>query len=329
MRTKIDVHVGMLSMEFGDNLVQFNIFEVMKHPTKDHSLFGIDLIDELVEEHLQLYTGSDEISNFSRDIDVFNYLGYITDDANYVKLWEVLNLSNSEDDIADLANLGHKAEFLDLVDQVCKHEELKCSKSAEVQVAETKKPLSAQQFPVIIANNLHQEQEEKLLHVLRQHKKAIGPSNKQQQRRLNPTILDVVNKEVTKLHAIGIIYPISDSQWVTLVQVVPKKSGMTVMKNQHNKLVSMRIQNSWRVCIDYRKLSQVTRKDHFPLPFIDQVLEKLAGKSYYCFLDEFSGYMQICIAPEDQHKTIFTCAFGTFVYTRMLFGLCNAPSTFQ
>ncbi|RDX92983.1 Retrovirus-related Pol polyprotein, partial [Mucuna pruriens] len=94
---------------------------------------------------------------------------------------------------------------------------------------------------------------------------------------------------------------------------------MTVMKNQQDELVPMRIQNSWRA----------TRKDHFPLPFIDQMLEKIAGKCHYCFLDRFSGYMQIHIAPEDQHKTTFTCPFGTFAYTRMPFDLCDALSTFQ
>ncbi|RDY09298.1 Retrovirus-related Pol polyprotein, partial [Mucuna pruriens] len=114
-----------------------------------------------------------------------------------------------------------------------------------------------------------------------------------------------------------------------LKRIQEEKSGMTVMKNQQDELVPTRIQNSWRVCIDYRRLNHATRKDHFSLPFIDQVLEKLSGKSYYCFLDGFSGYMQIHIAPEDQHKTTFTCPFGTFVYTRMPFGLCNAPSTFQ
>ncbi|RDX98671.1 Retrovirus-related Pol polyprotein from transposon 17.6, partial [Mucuna pruriens] len=119
---------------------------------------------------------------------------------------------------------------------------------------------------------------------------------------MNPTILDVVKKEVTKLLAIEIIYPILDSQWVSPMQ---------------------------RVYIDYRRLNQATCKDHFPLPFIDQVLEKLAWKSHYCFLDGFSGYMQIRIAPEDQHKTTFTCLFGTFAYTRMPFGLCNVLSTFQ
>ncbi|RDY06121.1 Retrovirus-related Pol polyprotein, partial [Mucuna pruriens] len=100
---------------------------------------------------------------------------------------------------------------------------------------------------------------------------------------MNLTILDVVKKEVTKLLVVGIIYPISDSQWVSPLQVVPKKSGMTVMKNQHDEL------NSWRVCIDYRRLNQATCMDHFPLPFIDQVLEKLSGKSHYYFLDGFSS----------------------------------------
>ncbi|GKA24278.1 reverse transcriptase domain-containing protein [Tanacetum coccineum] len=86
---------------------------------------------------------------------------------------------------------------------------------------------------------------------------------------------------------------------------------------------------SWRVCIDYRKLNDATRKDHFPLPFMDQMLERLAGNEYYCFLDGFSGYFQIPIDPQDQEKTTFTCPYGTFAYRRMPFGLCNAPGTFQ
>ncbi|RDY14386.1 Retrovirus-related Pol polyprotein from transposon 17.6, partial [Mucuna pruriens] len=88
---------------------------------------------------------------------------------------------------------------------------------------------------------------------------------------------------------------------------------------------------SWYLC-GFKiasKLNQATHKDYFPLPFIYQVLEKLARKSHYYFLDGFSRYMQIHIAPEDQHKTTFTCPFGTFVCTRMPFGLCNVPSTFQ
>ena len=82
----------------------------------------------------------------------------------------------------------------------------------------------------------------------------------------------------------GIIYPISDSTWVSPVHVVPKKSGITVVKNEKNELIPTHIQNSWRVCIDYRRLNQATRKDHFPLPFMDQMLDRLAGKSHYICL---------------------------------------------
>lgn len=91
----------------------------------------------------------------------------------------------------------------------------------------------------------------------------------------------------------------------------------------------LHVPTGWRVCIDYRKLNAVTRKDHFPLPFLDPILERIAGHEYYCFLDGYSGYNQIEIAPEDQEKTTFTCPFGTFAYRWMPFGLCNAPATFQ
>ncbi|GJV70881.1 putative nucleotidyltransferase, ribonuclease H [Tanacetum coccineum] len=85
----------------------------------------------------------------------------------------------------------------------------------------------------------------------------------------------------------------------------------------------------WCVCIDYHKLNNATRKDHFQLPFIDQMLKRLAGNEYYCFLDGFSGYFEIPIALKDQDKTTFTCPYGTFAYKRMPFRLCNAPTTFQ
>ncbi|GJR03497.1 reverse transcriptase domain-containing protein [Tanacetum coccineum] len=108
-----------------------------------------------------------------------------------------------------------------------------------------------------------------------------------------------------------------------------KKGGFTVVENDENELIPTRLVTGWRVCIDYRKLNEATRKDHFPLPFMDQMLERLAGNEYYCFLDGFSGYFQIPIDPHDQEKTTFTCPYGTFAYRRMPFGLCNAPGTFQ
>nr|GFC11683.1 DNA-directed DNA polymerase [Tanacetum cinerariifolium] len=104
---------------------------------------------------------------------------------------------------------------------------------------------------------------------------------------------------------------------------------MTVIKNDENELVPTSLVTGWRVCIDYRKLNEAIRKDHFPLAFIDQMLERLAGNEYYCFLDGCSGYFQILIDPKDQEKTTFACPYGTFACKRMPFGLCNAPRTFQ
>ena len=147
---------------------------------------------------------------------------------------------------------------------------------------------------------------------------------------------ELVRIEVLKLLQAGIIYPISDSTWVSPTQVVPKKSGVTTVKNKKGEELSTRLTTGWRVCIDYRRLNEVTRKDHFPLPFIDQLLKRVSGHQFYCFLDGYSGYFQIEIAPEDQEKTTFTCPFGTYAcpfgtyaYRRMPFGLCNPPATFQ
>ncbi|GKA74050.1 reverse transcriptase domain-containing protein [Tanacetum coccineum] len=168
-------------------------------------------------------------------------------------------------------------------------------------------------LPIIIAKNIKDDDKACLLKVLKSHKRAIAwkISNikgidpqfythkilmeddfkpaVQHQRRVNPKIHEVIKKEVIKLLDAGLIYPISDSPW----------------------------------------LNDASRKDHFPLPFMDQMLERLAGNEYYCFLDGFSRYFQIPIDPQDQEKNTFTCPYGTFAYRRMPFGLCNAPGTFQ
>ncbi|GJY13109.1 reverse transcriptase domain-containing protein [Tanacetum coccineum] len=208
-------------------------------------------------------------------------------------------------------------------------------------------------LPVIISKDLSQEEKTSLINVLKNRKQAIAwklsdikgidpefcshkilleddyQPSVQHQRRVNPKIHDVIKKEVEKLLDAGLIYPISDSPWVSPVHCVPKKGGMTVVTNEENELVPTRLVTGWRVCIDYRKLNEATCKDHFPLPFMDQMLERLAGNEFYCFLDGFSGYFQIPIDPKDQEKTTFTCPYGTFAYRRMPFGLCNAPGTFQ
>nr|GEV19925.1 DNA-directed DNA polymerase [Tanacetum cinerariifolium] len=208
-------------------------------------------------------------------------------------------------------------------------------------------------LPVINAKDLKDDEKEALLKVLKSHKRAIAweitdikgidlrfcthkilmeeayKPAVQSQRRVNPKTHEVIKKEVIKLLDAEMIYPISDSPWVSSVHCVPKKGGMTVVANENNELILTRLVTGWRVCIDYRKLNDATRKDHFPLPFMDQMLERLARNEFYCFLDGFSGYFQILIDPQDQEKTTFTCPYGTFAYRRMPFGLCNAPGTFQ
>jgi len=95
-----------------------------------------------------------------------------------------------------------------------------------------------------------------------------------------------------KLLEAGVIYAISDSKWVSPVHVVPKKGGITVITNEKNELIPTRTVTGHRMCIDFRKLNAATRKDHFPLPFIDQMLERLANHPYYCFLDGYSGFFR-------------------------------------
>nr|GEY24817.1 reverse transcriptase domain-containing protein [Tanacetum cinerariifolium] len=180
-------------------------------------------------------------------------------------------------------------------------------------------------LPIIIANELRDEKKSALIKVLKSHKRAIAwklsdiqginpefcthkilmeedyKPAVQHQRRVNPKIHDFLKKE----------------------------GGFTVLANEENELIPTRLVTGWRVCIDYKKSNKATRKDHFPLPFMDQMLERLAGNEYYCFLDGSSGYFQIPIDPCDHEKTTFTSPYGTFAYRRMPFGLCNAPGTFQ
>ena len=114
--------------------------------------------------------------------------------------------------------------------------------------------------------------------------------SREAQRRLNPKVWDVMKYKILKWLYTGIIYPIYDSSWVSLVHVVPKKAGITVTMNDKGKELQMCLPMKWRACIDYQKLNAVTKKDHFPLPFIDQILDKLSSQGYYCFLEGYFGY---------------------------------------
>ena len=100
---------------------------------------------------------------------------------------------------------------------------------------------------------------------------------------------EVIRVEVLKLLQPGIIYPISDSTWVSPTQFMPKKSGVTTVHNEKGDEVPTRLATGWRVSIDYRRLNEVTRKYHFPLPFIDQLLERIFRHPFYCILDGFQA----------------------------------------
>ncbi|GJQ90513.1 reverse transcriptase domain-containing protein [Tanacetum coccineum] len=179
-------------------------------------------------------------------------------------------------------------------------------------------------LPVIIAKRVKNEETAALLKVSKSHKASHRLV-------IFSDIKGVLcNEFYTQQNSNGRrLRTIVANPWVSPVHCVPKKGGMTVITNDENELIPTRLVTGWRVCIDYRKLNEATRKDHFPLPFMDQMLERLAGNEYYCFLDGFSGYFQIPIDPKDQEKTTFTCPYGTFAYRRMPFGLCNAPGTFH
>ncbi|GJU49068.1 reverse transcriptase domain-containing protein [Tanacetum coccineum] len=194
----------------------------------------------------------------------------------------------------------------------------------KLKLCEAKKPLK---LPLMkTSRDLKDEEKVALLKVLKSHKRAIA-WKLSDIKGVSPEFCThkILMEEGTRT----ICCKVKEGPWVSPVHCVPKKGGMTVITNDENELIPTRLVTGWRVCIDYRKLNEATRKDHFPLPFMDQMLERLAGNEYYCFLDGFSGYFQIPIDPKDQEKTTFTCPYGTFAYRRMPFGLCNAPGTFQ
>ncbi|KAM1329167.1 hypothetical protein ACFX2F_013361 [Malus domestica] len=362
-RTKIDVYNGTLSMEFDGEVVNFNLSDSIKYPSEDHSCFSIDIIDSLAQGYL------DDLNDDALEKVITRGMEITTKGADSSVTHGIHGLGHAVHPNEEIIEVVAALESSPKLDgKYTTRESIPISTNKllpsiiQAPILELK-PLPShlkyiflgenETLPAIISSSLTAQEEEKLLRVLKEFKSALGwtladikgispttcmhhifleegaKPTREAQRRLNPPMMEVVKKEIIKLLDCGVIYPISDSKWVSPVQCVPKKSGVTVVANAENELVPQRIQTGWRVCIDYRKLNTTTRKDHFPLPFIDQMLERLAGYAFYCFLDGYSGYNQIVISPEDQEKTTFTCPFGTFAYRRMPFGLCNAPATFQ
>ncbi|GJX53206.1 putative nucleotidyltransferase, ribonuclease H [Tanacetum coccineum] len=301
-RAMIDVFNKKITLRVRDDEVIFDVDQSIKRPTtKEDECYGIDDLDDTINDEAQELLENKEPDSFlSRGLEK-------SIDQSDLERCEFASSNGSENSIRriDSANTLYP-----VTQGTTKRDDVK-SKHLYSASANEIKGIS----PSYCTYKILMEDDYKLV---------IQP-----QRRLNPKVQDVLKNKNVKLLDSGLIYPISDRSWVSPIHVVPKKGGMTVVLNDNNELIPSRTVTGWKVCIDYRKLNDSTRKDHFPLLFIDQMLERLYGNEYYCFLDGFSGFFQIPIIPEDQEKTTFTCPYGTFAYRRMPFRLCNAPATFQ
>ncbi|CAN6546972.1 unnamed protein product [Malus baccata var. baccata] len=311
-QTKIDVFNGTLSMEFDGEVVNFNLSYSIKYPSEDHSCFSIDIIDSLAQGYLEDLNDDVLEKVITRGME----LKTMDEDPMHThRTYESFHVVASSEEfielVAALESLpkhGGKSPNFDSI-PISTNKLLPSIIQAPVLEL---KPLPShlkyiflgenETLPAIISSSLMAQEEEKLVRVLKEFKSALGwtladikgispttcmhhifleegaKPTREAQRRLNPPMMEVVKKEIIKLLDCGVIYPISDSHWVSPIQCVPKKSGVTVVENAENELVPTRIQTGWRVCIDYRKLNATTRKDHFPLPFLDQMLERLAEK---------------------------------------------------
>ena len=336
----IDVQKGEPTLRVGDEAVHFNLNKSLEQPDVD-------------EKICMAVENSSPISvEPNSDCNLHHSINEIEMNFKYLESIDYELLPSNWQNIEAVLSLNENSQ-----EHVCSKDEKVAEQETSVEGLILKELLSHLKYaflePVIISAALTEFEEQKLLQILRKYKEAIAWSIEdlkginpsicmhkillnddaktsiEHQRRMNPMMKEVVRKEVLKWLNAGFIYAISDNSWVSPVHVVPKKGGFTVIRNEENELIPTRTVTGWRVCKDYRKLNSSIRKNHFPLPFIDQMLGRLAGHPHFCFLDGYSRYNQIAIAPEDQEKTTFTCPFGTFSFRRMPFGLCNAPATFQ
>nr|GEX11126.1 reverse transcriptase domain-containing protein [Tanacetum cinerariifolium] len=365
-RDLIDFFEGELTLCVGKEAITFNLDQTSRYSANYNDMMAnrIDIIDMACEEYSQEVLG---FSDVIAKVDAFLALeddptspevdqSYFDTEEDILLLETFLN----DDPSLPLPNQGN---YLPQVRKEHKIYEAKTNKSSidepsEVELKDLPSHLEYtflegdDKLPVIISKDLSDEEKTSLIKVLKSHKQAIawklfdikGVNLKfcthkilmeddfeqavQHQTRVNPKIYDVIKKEVLKLLDVGLIYLIFDSPWVSSIHCVPKKGGFTVVENEENELIPTRLVTGWRVCIDYRKLNEATQ-DHFPLPFMDQMLERLTRNECYYFLDGFSGYFQIPIDLKNQEKTTFTCPYGTFAYRRIPFGLCNELGTFQ
>ena len=286
---------GLMTLSFGNMTVNLNIFNVIKEIGDEEDVCEVNMIDSMVQQYVDHVSYDDPLmcclvsSSWVKEVTTSEseFLQSIIEHSKVLVVngWapKFEPFPPIEDRVLPSEETPSKLELKPLPSHL---------KYAFFGVEET--------FPVIISSSLESEQENKMLEMLRTHKTAIGwtianikginplicthrihleedvKPSRQPQRRLNPIMKELVKKEVLKLLDVGVIYPIVDSKWVSPTQVVHKKSRVTMVENKNNELIPTRVTFCWRVCIDYRKLNAGTRKDHFPLPFVDQMLERVA-----------------------------------------------------
>nr|GEY14393.1 reverse transcriptase domain-containing protein [Tanacetum cinerariifolium] len=285
VRALIDVHKGELTLRIGNESITYNLDQTVS--------------DCLLFEEADTFLGLEDDPD-SPKINPFYY-----DPEGDILLLE--SILNSE----PLPPLPNHEQYLPSFKKelkVCEAKTVKSFVDEPLKVELKDLPPHIEyaflegdnKLPVIIAKELGDEEKSALIKVLKSHKRAIAWK-----------LSDI--QEGEKLLDAGLIYPISDSPWVSPVHCVPKKGGFTVVENEENELIPTRLVIGWWVCIDYRKLNEATRKDHFPLPFMDQMLESLAGNKFYCFLDGFSGCM-LAIFHDMVEKTmeVFMDDFSVF-----------------
>ncbi|CAN6707376.1 unnamed protein product [Malus baccata var. baccata] len=288
-RTKIDVYNGTLSMEFDGEVVNFNLSDSIKYPSEDHSCFSIDIIDSLAQGYLEDLNDDALEKVITRGMQLkTKEAAPMLSHGTHESLHAVPPSEEISEMVAALELLPtHDGKFPNRESIPISTNKLLPS-IIQAPVLELK-PLPShlkyiflgenETLPAIISSFLTAQEEEKLVRVLKEFKSALGwtladikgispttcmhhifleegaKPTREAQRRFNPPMMEVVKKEIIKLLDCCVIYPISDSRWVSPIQCVPKKSGVTVVENAENELVPTQIQTGWRVCIDYRKLN--------------------------------------------------------------------------
>nr|GEW53504.1 reverse transcriptase domain-containing protein [Tanacetum cinerariifolium] len=259
----------------------FNIDFAMKHSySNDNTCFSIDVIDEILEEDFDalLAMTADENSESESDNEEPPFEKIIINNNYKIK-------TSLEEPLTDLElkPLPYNLEYVFLEEPFFLSVIISSKLSAQNKsklVSIYKKPKEAFSWKTTGIPGICPSFYKHKIQLLDDKKPVV-----QKQRRLNPNMQEVVKKEIMILLDIGIIYLIADSPWVSLIHCVPKKGGITVVTKENDELVPARTVTGWRVCIDYCKLNEATGKDHFPLSFMDQMLERFAGNEYLCFLD--------------------------------------------